>query len=177
MSLELREELLGVEGMSGAAVDRYRAQLDELMSRKLSAGGRLRYLAPLLGGGAVALALTALAASEPASTPLATRLLLLALAAIGAAWAVLAGRVLRRGSVDLIGDRRAFATAALVFTVAQAGFFAWRATESSTALPGLVLSLAFVVLATGLFVAQRVRESELRIREQQLRAELRGRRS
>ena len=168
----MRADLLQLDPIDGADRARYDAALRWLFERRLSRRGQLLYLLPTIGGLVVALAMTSLAVSEPPSTPLQTRVLLLALAGIGAFWFVACGKILARGSVNLRGDRRRIVSTALVVSTLQAAFFGWRSQADSSALPGLVLSLVFVVIAAALFVAQHVRESELRIREQLLRARL-----
>jgi hypothetical protein len=168
----LRARLLELEPMRTDERARYESALRELFDRRLGPWGRLRYLLPALGGLVVALGLGSLALTEPASTPDSTRALLGALALLGAAWFVLCARILRRGSVNVLRDGRALSALALACATLQALVFGWRAASDPAAVPALVLGLVFVVLASVVLLAQRIRESELRVREQLLRAQL-----
>ncbi len=76
--------------------------------------------------------------------------------------------------------RKAVASIVLAFATLQAFYFAWAARDSFSWLawfrPGAAqaffVSLIVLVLAGVVFVLQHVRESELRVREQHLRAAL-----
>ncbi len=171
-SESIRSGLLQLDAIERADRSAYDARLRALFETELSAWGRLRYLLPAVAGLVVAVGLTTLALSEPASTPLTTRATLLVLAGIGLVWFFLCGRVVLRRSVDVTTDGRRIAAAALLLTSAQVGFFAWRTWVDATVLPGLLLSLGLLVAAAALFVAQRVKASELRIREALLVARL-----
>lgn len=170
----LRTRLLELEPMREPERARYESALRELFERRLSPWDRLRHLLPASGGLVVALGLGSLALTEPAGTPEATRALLGVLALLGAAWFVLCARILRRGSVNALRDGRALSATALACSTLQALVFGWRAAADPAAVPGLILGLVFVVLAAAVLLAQRIRESELRVREQLLRAQLDG---
>lgn len=168
----LRARLLELEPMRPDERVRYEGALRELFDRRLGPWGRLRYLLPALGGLVVALGLGSLALTEPETTSASTRALLGVLALLGAAWFVLCARILRRGSVNVLRDGRALSAMALSCATLQALVFGWRAAGDPAAVPALVLGLVFVVLASVVLLTQRIRESELRVREQVLRAQL-----
>lgn len=168
----IRARLLELDSIDRAKRECYDAALRELFDRKLSRWDRLRYLVPTIGGLVLAIGLGSVAVSEPASTPMQTRVLLGGVAALGAFWFVVCGRILLRGSVNLRHDRRVVTVAALVFASIQTLLFGWRSAIDAAALPALVMSLVFVVLAATALIIQRVHESELRTREQFLRARL-----
>ncbi len=166
----MRAHLLELDAIDRADRASYDSALRDLFDRKLSRWDRLRYLLPTIGGLLMAVGLTSVALTEPSSTPVLTRVLFLVMAGSGAFWFLMCGRILRRGSVNLRHDRRVVTLAALGFATLQALFFGWRSESDSAALPALVVSLVFVVLAATAFLAQRVHESELRMREQLLRS-------
>ena len=175
-----RERLLELDPPRGPARAEYERALAELFERRLGGFERLRYVLLTAAGALAALGLGSLALTEPPETPVATRAILGVLAAMGATWFAVAWRVLRRGSVHLIADRRRIASIVLAFAVLQCAFMGWiawrQAPESGAAatdvLGGLYLGLAALLLAAVVYVAQRVREAELRTREQVLRAAL-----
>ena len=174
-SMKFGRGLSGLQGIDPARRQEYDDALQRIFQAKLSAWGRLRYLLPSMCGLLMALGMSTLALTEPSSTPLGTRLLLLGIALMGAAWFVICGRILLKGSIDLVADKRLVSGVALVFTALQALAFAWFTWSDASLLPGLILSVVFVLLAGVVFITQEIRSSELRLREHQLRALLAGR--
>lgn len=85
---------------------------------------------------------------------------------------MLCARILRRGRVNVLRDGHALSALALGCSTLRARASGWRAAAHPAAVPALVLGLVFVVLASGVLLAQHIRESELRVREQLLRAQL-----
>lgn len=167
-----RERLLDLDPPRGAARAQYERALEQLFEHRLGRFERLRYVLLCAVGAIVALGLSSLALSEPATTPLVTRSALLVLAAMGATWFFVGLRLVRRGSVHMIADRRRIASIVLLFAVLQCLFFAWISMTRAEGQAGLVVGLIILVVAGVEFLAQRVRESELRVREEILRAAL-----
>ncbi len=167
-----RERLLEQDPLSGPARAGYERALAELFERRLGRFERLRYVLLAAVGAIAALALGSLALTEPATTPLATRVVLGVLAAMGATWFALAARLVRRGSVHLVADRARIAGIVLFFAVLQCGFFGWLSFRHPESVLGLFVGLAGLVIAAVVFLVQRMRESELRTREQILRGML-----
>ena len=76
----IRAKLLELDSIDRAKRECYDAALRELFDRKLSRWDRLRYLVPTIGGLVLAIGLGSVAVSEPASTPMQTRVLLATIA-------------------------------------------------------------------------------------------------
>lgn len=179
-SSSLREQLLDLDPPSPSARAAYEHALAELFERRLASWERVRFVTAAVGGAIAALVCGSLAVSEPESTPLTTRAALGAMSLMGATWFVVAWRLLRRGSIHLVRDRRLVASIVLAFATLQALFFAWAARDSFSWLawirPGAAqaffVSLIVLVLAALVFVVHHLRESELRTREQFLRVQL-----
>ena len=167
-----RERLLELDPPSGQARAAYERALQELFERRLGRFERLRYVLLATAGASMALGLGSLAITEPATTPAATRAALGVLAAMGATWFFVAWRLLRRGSVHLISDRRRIAAIVFFFAVLQSGFFAWHSWQNPDSIHGLYVGLVGLVITAVGFIVQNVREAELRTREQILRATL-----
>lgn len=175
-----REHLLNLDLPNPAARAAYERALAELFERRLAGAERLRFVAAAVGGAIAALVCGSLAVSEPDSTHWPTRAALGVMSAMGATWFVVAWRLLRRGSIHLVRDRRLVASIVLAFAALQALYFAWAARDTFSWLawirPGAAqaffVSLIVLVLAALVFVRHHVRESELRVREQQLKAAL-----
>ncbi len=168
----LRERLLDLQPLDGPGRLACERELACLFERKLGRVERLRYLVPACAALVMALGLSSLSLSEPDSTPLSTRAALLGMAALGAWWFVLCWRILRRGSVDLLCDRRRIAGTALGCTLLQTAWFAWHALRDPAQWAGLALAAPLFALALAVFVHQRRRESAARRREQELRTRL-----
>ncbi|MFT5288528.1 MAG: hypothetical protein ACI8QS_000290 [Planctomycetota bacterium] len=169
----MRDRLLRIDSIGSADRADYDEALRNLFERKLSRLDRARYLVPTVTGLCMAIGLGSLALTEPASTPVETRIVLSVIAIIGAFWFVVFGRILRRGSVDLSRDRRVVCLAALVITSLQVLYFAWSFSTDPDALPGLIVGLLWVGLASVAYLVQRIRESELRVRVQLLHENVR----
>jgi len=169
-----RERLLELDPPRGAARAQYEQALQQLFEQRLSRFERLRYVLLAAAGAIMALGLGSLALTEPATTPAATRIALGVLAAMGATWFLVAWRLVRRGSVHLVADRRRIAGIVFLFAVLQCGFFAWISWQRTDALTGLFVGGVMLVIAGVGYVVQHVREAELRTREQILRAALAG---
>lgn len=167
----LREGLLGLDTIKGDQRESYDAALAALFEHKFGRGERALYVAATVGGGTVAMGLSALVVSEPSTTPAATRALLAAIALMGLFWCLLCGRALWRGRVGVQTDQRWAAVGAMTCAVLQTVFFGWRAaSEAGTGagFAGLGLSIVFVVLAAVVLIMQGLRELELRTREREL---------
>ncbi len=169
----LRDRLLDLDPLGAEQRRELQSTLAELFERRLSPRQRLGLLLPTAAGLLGAIALTALAVSEPPTTPWTTRLTLLVLALIGLFWFLACGRLLRRGSLHLVRDRNLLTSAALGFTTLQSLGFGALAARDPERLAGLLVSLLFSLLAAVAFLHQRGRASELRLREELLRARLR----
>jgi hypothetical protein len=175
-----RERLLALDPPAGALRADYERALAGLFERRLDGWERARFIAAASGGAIAALVCGSLAISEPDTTSNSTRIVLGVMSAMGATWFVVALRLLRRGSVHLIADRRRVASIVLAFATLQALYFAWAARDSfgwlswtrPGAAPALFVSLVVLILAATVFVVHHLRESELRAREQTLRAAL-----
>lgn len=171
----LRQGLLGAGSIDECDREAYDRAVAALFERKFGTGERALYVVATIGGAAMAMALSALALTEPPTTPVATRAILGGLAAVGLFWAFVCGGALRKGRVGVLTDRRWIARGALLFAVLQSLVFAWWAAgerpedAQGSALSGLVVSLVFVVVAGVVLVLQGLRESELRAREVALR--------
>lgn len=169
---KLRTRLLDQQPLDGPGRLACEQELARLFEHRLGRAERLRYLVPACASLVVALGLASLALTEPDSTPRATRLVLLGMALVGAWWFALCWRVLRSGSVDLVGDERRIAGTALACTLVQCAWFAWRTLQDPAQGAGLAMAVLLAVLALGVFVRQRRRESAARRRERELRARL-----
>ena len=167
-----RERLLQLDPPLGTARADYERKLGELFERRLSRFERLRYVLLSAAGAVVALGLGSLALTEPDTTPPATRAILGVLAAMGATWFFVALRLARLGSVHLIVDRGRVAAIVLAFSALQCVFFAWISRDRPEMVAGFYVGLTALLLASAIFIAQRIRESELRSREEFLRASL-----
>jgi hypothetical protein len=175
-----RERLLALDPPAGALRAEYERALAALFERRLDGWERVRFVAAAAGGAISALVCGSLALSEPETTPSSTRIVLGVMSAMGVTWFVVAWRLLRRGSVHLIADRRRVASIVLAFATLQALYFAWAARGSfgwlawtrPGAAPALFTSLVVLIVAATVFVVHHIRESELRSREQHLRAAL-----
>jgi len=168
----MRARLLDQAPIPGAYRKAYEDALRSLFERRLSGWERVRYLVPTAGGLTAATLLLSLALTEPATTPPVTRGLLFGLAVLGAGWFAIGMRVLRKGSVHLVRDRRTVVRAALLCTALQMAFFAWRCTSDTDALPGLLVSSTLFLLAVGFWIEQSIREARLFAREERLRSRL-----
>lgn len=165
----LASDLVSLDLIQDSRRPAYEKALAQLFDAKLNAWGRLGYSLPTLGGLAMALGVGTLALTEPDTTPLATRLILGVIAIMGAFWFVICGRILLRGSVNLVGDKARLCRMALGFTTLQSLAFGWSARIEGGSLGALTLSLVFVLLAGVACVVQEVRAAELRQRERRLR--------
>lgn len=176
----LREHLLDLDPPRPAARAAYERALAELFERRLAGWERARFVVAAVGGAIAALVCGSLALSEPEATAWTTRAALGAMSLMGVTWFVVAWRLLRRGSIHLVRDRRLVAAIVLAFATLQALYFAWAARDSFSWLawirPGAAqaffVSLVVLVLAAVVFVLHHVREGELRVRERHLRAAL-----
>lgn len=161
---DLRDGLLGAEPLSAGERDGYDAALRELFDRELGRAQRLRYGLTAGAGLVLFLGLTSLAVTEPETTPLGTRALLLALAGLGALWFLVCGPVLRRGRVRFDRDRRRMVRLACAACLLHVAWLGWLAVHDPSTWPGLVLGLAFLVAAGVLAARHRRADADLRRR-------------
>lgn len=168
----LRARLLDLQPLEGPGRRACEQELARLFEHRLGRLERLRYLVPACAALVMALGLSSLALTEPDATPRATRFLLLGMALVAAWWFALCWRVLARGSVDLVRDRRRIAGTALACTLVQSAWFAWRTLQDPAQGAGLAVAVLLLAVALGVLVRQRRSESAARRRERELRARL-----
>lgn len=164
MTSSIRNELLGLDPFERERFPGYAAEVEALVQRRLGAIDKIRFLLPTVGGFTMAAVLSTLALTEPASTPAHTRGVLLTLAAGGAAWFFAGLRILRRGSLNLIGDRRTIARLALGLSLLQLAFFAIRLAVTGESGSAAIMALGFALVAALLHALEGRRASEIRRR-------------
>ena len=156
--------LASLEPMEGPAYDDYRERVQGLIERRLTRAERIKYLFPAAGGFVMALILTALAITEPDTTPANTRWILFGMGLVGAGWCYIGCRTLLRGSLNLLVDQRDLARFALLVSSLQTAVFGLLWSGEGSVLPALILSLVFVIISAALLIIARIQEAALRIR-------------
>ncbi len=152
---------------SPAARAEHEHRLAALFDRKLTAFNWLRLCFMGAGGLAGATVCGALALTEPAGMPTATRVALAVLATIGLSWAALAGLIVRRRSIHSPTHGSAAAHMGFAFTLLTAAGIAvlTLARPEKAAPAGLfLLPLAALALAAVVLIVHHVKQAELRLR-------------
>ncbi|MFV0132003.1 transmembrane transport protein [Streptomyces sp. HMX87] len=144
-------------------------ELERALAAEVSLRSRMRYVAVGLAGGCAAVLISVLWATEPEPLPPRTRAAFAGLIAIGLAWAVFAGWVLRRRRPLFARDRVLGARLALAATtvtgVSATALAAARGTVAE-ALATALLGVVLIAAAAGLLVrAQSRRRALLRLRD------------
>lgn len=167
---DLGERLAAMNGASDA-----RARLAGLADRPLTAWQKARLALMGLGGLAGAAVCGSLAATEPSTTPVGTRVALAVLTLVGLSWAGLSGWVAKRGVLRGPTHGRAAALMGLGYSAAAAmAIGAMSMASSKPVNPGAVLlATTPVALAMVVVITHWVREAELRVRRDLLEMEVR----
>lgn len=152
-----------------------RARLAALVDRPLTAWQKVRLALMGLGGLAGAAVCGSLAATEPAATPVATRIALAVLALVGLSWTGLSGWTARRGTLSGPTHGRTAALMGLGYSAAAAMAIGAISMASSKPINAGAVLLAATPLALAMVVVitHWVRESELRVRRDLLEMEVR----
>ena len=171
----LGDRLVAVESLSADSRTQLEQELAAMFVKELTAPRRI-FIA-IVGITSLSMAaLCALLAVTEARLPLLPRVGLGCGTLFGLAWAALALRVVRRGSLDLKVDARRMATMVWGFTTLMMVFFMLAGMSSPDRLLGLMMiacGLSFLIGAGVYWLNYRIEQAELNTREQLLRLELR----
>ncbi len=170
-----RDQLLAAEPLSTDFREKLQQELHTMFVRQLTT--TWRYLIGINAALALAAAVVcgSLAVSET-ELPTPARVGLGIGTLFGLAWTVVLGRVARRGAIDLKVDQRLMAAMVWVFTVLMMVFFLIVGMSIEDRLKGLLMianGLAFLIGAGVYFLAYRIEQAELAVREKLLELELR----
>jgi len=165
-----------LEPADPALRERYTSILNGGLAELRPDGGKARYIAVGLSGLVGCLVCGSLALTEPESTPLAVRRLLILFAFFGLGWTILAAWALARKRGGFATERLVAARTALGFTLAAVVAVSLTAAllgKETAAAPMVATGLALTVLASVLLINARIENAETSIREQILRLECR----
>jgi hypothetical protein len=170
-----RDQLLAVEPISPDPREKLEKELRTMFIRQLKLPGRI-----FIGINAVVALASAVVCGSLAVTetelPTLARVGLGVGTLFGLAWMVVLGRIAKRGAIDLKIDNRVMAAMVWVFTVLMMVFFLMVGMSIEDRLKGLMMianGLAFLVGAGVYFLAYRIEQAELAVREKLLELELR----
>jgi hypothetical protein len=169
------DRLLAVEPLSPDFRETLQKELHMMFVRQLSASRRMVIGALALVALASAVICGSLAVTET-ELPTLPRVGLGVGTLFGLAWMLVLGRIARRGAIDLRIDNRLMAAMVWVFTVLMMVFFLMVGMSIEDRLKGLLMianGLAFLVGAGVYFLAFRIEQAELSVREKLLELELR----
>ncbi len=173
---EFRDRLVNMEQVTPALREKYRKGIQAIFEKELTGFGRLAWIATGIGGiGFLAVFGTA-AVLVPGEFPLIGRLMFVAGAAFGLAWAVLSALIVKRGSYHRISHSRAAAGLGWSVAIVCATGALLLSNEYPDSIVGvkmICVSLVFLVPAAMFMLRSRIQESELRTREKLLDIELR----
>lgn len=173
-SKEFGERLLAVEPLTAQSAQHLEKELSTMFVRELSTFRRVVVgfvgVFALLGG----IASGTLAFTEAGLPPLARGGLGVG-AVFGLAWAVMAVRMVRRGTIVNLDSRR-MAAMVWIFTLLMMVFFLMVGMSTDDRILGLMMmanGLAFLICAAVYWLTHRIEQAELATREKLLQLELR----
>jgi hypothetical protein len=171
---DFSDRLVAVESLSTDSRQKLQTELHQMFVRKLGRTQRIFLSVVAIGALASAAVCGGLAITEE-GLPTLARTGLGVGSLFGLAWAAMAIRLCRRGTMDLQRDNRQIAAMVWVFTVLMMVFFLIMGMSTEDRLLGLMLianGLAFLIGAAVHMLSCRIEQAELGTREQLLRLEL-----
>jgi hypothetical protein len=171
----LRDRLCELEPHNPLLRERYLQEMQAMLAKTLSFPGKLFLAAVLVGSLAITVFLGAMALIH-VELPVLARLGLAGGAVFGAAWAVLCGRALRRGSWELRTEPVALAGLLWGFAVLLETCFLVLAPQFPDHFQATVALFSGLVILIGagvMLVGVRLQQAELQTREALLRLEYR----
>jgi hypothetical protein len=169
------DRLVAVEPLSADSRQKLQQELHDMFVKELNVPHRIFLSIVGVAGLASAVVCGSLAVTE-ANLPTLARVGLGVGTLFGLAWAAMAARIVRRGTMDIRHDNRRIAAMVWVFTVLMTVFFLMVGMSMEDRLLGLMMiaqSLAFLIGAGVYLLAYRIEQAELGIREKLLELELR----
>ena len=171
-----RDRLVAMEQITPALKDRYRKETQAMYEKKLTRPMKLAWIGTgILGIGFVVLFGTA-AIMAPTEFPMLGRLMFVAGAVFGLAWAALAAVIVRRGSIDFKSHGKAVAGVTWCFVVLLTTVTLLLASKHPNRIVGLHMIcgvLPFLIMGAVFMIQYRIQEAELKTREKLLGIELR----
>lgn len=169
------ERLLALEPQPAASRQQLQQELSAMFQRELSAFSRTFFgivaVASIISGVVCA----ALAITEP-DLPMVPRIGLGVGSLFGLAWAIVAGRISRRGALNLKVDSPRMAAMAWSFTVLLTTFFLLAGMSAKDPMQGIKMmlgALPFLIGAGVNLITNRIESAELNAQEKFLQLELR----
>jgi MFS family permease len=171
---DFAERLVSVEPLPAGRKSELQQELSTMFEQELTNPRRVVFAVVAVVALASAAVCGFLAVTEPA-LPLAGRVGLGVGTLFGLGWAIVVGRILKKGSIDRIRDNKLIAQMAWIFTVLMVVFFLYVGMTISDRLLGVMLigqALAFLIGAAVGWLTFRIEQSELSTREKLLQIEL-----
>jgi len=173
---EFRDRLVAMEQITPSLEERYQKETKAMFEKKLTRPMNLAWIgAGILGIGFVVL-FGAAAVMAPREFPMLGRLMFVAGAVFGLAWAALAAVIVRRGSINLKSDGKAAAGMTWCFLVLLTTVTLLLASKHPNRIVGVHMIcgvLPFLIMGTVFMIQYRIQEAELKTREKLLEIELR----
>jgi len=175
-SHELREQLLELESYSPDLQARYRKEMKNFLEKPLGRGGRVAWILAMLMGLSFFVIFGIAAIKAPREFPLLGRIIFIAGAVFGAAWAVLAFIIAKRGSMNRKTHVNMVLGMTFGFMVIMMTLFMMQGVGMEDSVKGLKMVLYglvfFVMFGIPSLMAMYLNCAELGIREHMLKLEL-----
>ncbi len=173
---EFRDRLVAMEQITPSLKERYQKEIRAMFEKKLTRPMKLAWIGSgILGMGFVVLFGT-VAIIVPEEFPMLGRLMFVAGAVFGLAWAALAAVIVRRGSINLKSHGKAAVGITWCFLVLLTTVILVLAGKHPDRIVGVYMICAvlpFLIMGAVFMIQYRIQEAELKTREKLLEIELR----